>query len=102
MNRKRETGEPEIEIGAVAKARRLRFRRKPKTNVEFKGRTRVRSDDRIEDVELETDSHSERRNLPDEVEPGVTYRDVEVGWTAQARARISEEEEGEEGTVRED
>lgn len=102
MNRERETGEPDIEIGAVAKARRLRFRRKPETNVEFEGRTRVRSDDRIEDVELETDSQSERRNLPDEVKPGVTYRDVEVGWTAQARARMSEEEEEDEGKGRED
>jgi hypothetical protein len=104
MNRERESGEPDIEIGAVAKARRLRFRRKPETKVEFEGRTRVRSDDRIEDVELETDSHSERRNLPDEVEPGVTYHDVEVGWIAQARARMSEEEEEEEdeGKRRED
>jgi hypothetical protein len=100
MNRERETGEPDIEVGAVVKARRLRFRRKPETEVEFEGRSRVRSDDRIEDVELETDSHSERRNLPDEVEPGVTYRDVEVGWVAQARARLSDEEseEGEDRT----
>jgi hypothetical protein len=100
MNRERETGEPDVEVGAVVKARRLRFRRKPETEVEFEGRSRVRSDDRIEDVELETDSHSERRNLPDEVEPGVTYRDVEVGWVAQARARLSDEEseEGEDRT----
>jgi hypothetical protein len=62
----------------------------------------MRSDDRIEDVELETDSHSERRNLPDEVEPGVTYRDVEVGWIAQARAKMSEDEEEDEGEGRED
>jgi hypothetical protein len=100
MNRERETGEPDVEVGAVVKARRLRFRRKPETEVEFEGRSRVRSDDRIEDVELETNSHSERRNLPDEVEPGVTYRDVEVGWVAQARARLSDEEseEGEDRT----
>jgi hypothetical protein len=100
MNRERETGEPDVEVGAVVKARRLRFRRKPETEVEFEGRSRVRSDDRIEDVELETNSRSERRNLPDEVEPGVTYRDVEVGWVAQARARLSDEEseEGEDRT----
>jgi hypothetical protein len=79
---------PDIEIGARAKAGKLRFRRKPETDVVFQGRTRVREDDRIEDVELETDSHTERRNLPDEVEPGVTYRDVEVGWVARARARL--------------
>jgi hypothetical protein len=84
---------PDVEIGATAKARKLRFRRKPKTNVEFEGRTRIRSDDRIEDAELETDSGSERRNLPDEVEPGVTYRDVEVGWAARARLRMPDEDE---------
>ena len=91
--RKRSTGEPDIEIGAAAKARRLRFRRKPETEVEFEGRTRLRSDERIEDFELETDSQSERRNLPEEVEPGVTYRNVEVGWAARARAVIPEEDE---------
>ena len=48
--KKRLRDEPDIEIGAAAKARRLRFRRKPETEVEFEGRSRVRSDDRIEDV----------------------------------------------------
>lgn len=88
--------EPDIEIGAAMKARKLRFRSKPKTDVEFHGGTRVRSDDRIDDVELETESGSERRNLPDEVEPGVTYRNVEVGWAARAKARLPDEEEEEE------
>jgi hypothetical protein len=91
--KQRPSGEPDILIGAAARARRLRFRSKPEVDVEFEGRTRVRSDERIEDVELETDSHSERRNLPDEVEPGVTYRNVEVGWAARARARMPEEDE---------
>ena len=93
------SGEPDIEIGAAVRARKLRFRSKPKTEVEFEGRTRVRSDDRIEDVELETESGSERRNLPEEVEPGVTYRDVEVGWAARARARMPEDVEDEEDGV---
>jgi hypothetical protein len=93
--RNRPGREPDIEIGAAAKARKLRFRSKPRTNVEFEGRTRVKSDDRVEDVELETDSDSDRRNLPDEVEPGVTYRDVEVGWAARARARLPGDEEEE-------
>jgi hypothetical protein len=84
---------PDIEVGARATARKLRFRRKPKTRVEFEGKSRVRSDDRIEDVEIESDSGSERRNLPDEVEPGVTYRDVEVGWAAEARAVMPEDHE---------
>ena len=100
--KKRFTGAPDIEIGAAAKARRLRFRRKPETEVEFEGRTRVRSDDRIEDVELETETRSERRNLPEEVEPGVTYRNVEVGWAARARAVMPDHPEEEEGEAEED
>ena len=97
MSRRKPSEErpPDIEIGARATAKRLRFRRKPKTNVEFEGGTRVRKDDRVEDVELETDSNTERRNLPEEVEPGVTYRDVEVGWTAKARARMPDDEDEE-------
>jgi hypothetical protein len=94
--KRRQDRPPDIEVGAKVKARKLRFHRKPETNVEFEGGTRVRSDERIEDVELETDSRSERRNLPEEVEPGVTYRDVEVGWVAEARARIPDEEEDDE------
>ena len=98
MTRRRQRSErpPDVEIGARASARKLRFRRKPETNVNFEGHTRVRSDDRIEEVELESDSHSERRNLPEEVEAGVTYRDVEVGWAAKARARLREDEDDEE------
>jgi hypothetical protein len=87
---------PDVEIGARVSAKKLRFRRKPETKVEFEGGTRVRSDERIEDVELESDSRTERRNLPEEVEPGVTYHNVEVGWAAQARARLAEDEEEED------
>ena len=67
------TDEPDIAIGARVKAKRLRFRSKPQVDVEFTGDARDES------------SGSERRNLPEEVEPGVTYRDVEVGWHAAAR-----------------
>ena len=62
--------EPDIEIGAVVKAKRLRFRKKPETEVRVEG---------------DGGSGSERENLPDTVEPGVTYRDVEVRWRAAAR-----------------
>jgi hypothetical protein len=98
------SGEPDIEIGAAVRARKLRFRSKPKTNVEFEGHTHVRSDERIEDVEIESESGSERHNLPEEVEPGVTYRNVEVGWAARARARMPEREreQEEEDQERED
>jgi hypothetical protein len=99
---RRLSGEPDIEIGAAVRARKLRFRSKPQTNVEFEGHTRVRSDDRIEDVEIESESGSERRNLPEEVEPGVTYRDVEIGWAARARAKIPEREQEEEDPGDED
>lgn len=78
------------------KASRLRFRRKPETRIEFEGGTRIRSDERIENVELETESGGERHNLPEEVEPGVTYRDVKVGWAAEARLRMPDEEDEDE------
>lgn len=64
----------DVEIGAAVRARRLRFRRKPETEVEFSG-----------SPDHESDSHTERENLPDEVEPGVTYRDVKVRWRGGAR-----------------
>ena len=64
----------DVEIGVTARARRLRFNRKPEAEVEFRG-----------SPEVESDSHSERKNLPDEVEPGRTYRDVRVGWVGGAR-----------------
>jgi hypothetical protein len=71
----------DVEIGASVKAKRLRFREKPKTDVELHGEVRE-----LEGRgKLQTTSGSERRNLPDEVEPGVTYRDVRVRWRAAAR-----------------
>jgi hypothetical protein len=74
-------GEPDVEIGASAKAKRLRFRKKPETNVDLHGELREPEGR----GELQTASGSKRKNLPDEVEPGVTYRDVRVGWRAVAR-----------------
>jgi hypothetical protein len=81
--------EADVEIGASASARRLRFRRRPKTEVETEGRTVIRSERGPEGIEVDAESGSKRRNLPEEVEPGVTYRDVEIGWVARARARAS-------------
>jgi hypothetical protein len=85
----------DVEIGAAARARRLRFRSKPKTKTRTWGRTRVRTDVGLEELEGDSDSDSERQNLPEEVEPGVTHRDVEVGWAARARAREPEERDDE-------
>ena len=86
----------DVEIGAAARARRLRFRSKPKTEVRTYARTSVRSETGLEEIEGQASSEGERRNLPDEVEPGVTYRDVEVGWAARARAEMPDRlEDGE-------
>lgn len=75
----------DIEIGAAVRARRLRFKRKPETDVRFTGQPGV-----------ESDSHTERENLPEEVEPGKVYRDVKVGWIAGARIDDDDVEELEE------
>lgn len=71
---RKETPAADVEIGASARARALRFQKKPQTEVKFEG-----------SPEIESDSHTERENLPEEVEPGKTYKDVRVRWTAGAR-----------------
>ena len=70
---------PDVEMGARVKAKRLRFKHVPETEVEFRG-----------DPEPESESRSERKNLPEEVEPDVTYRDVEVRWRAAAKLKRRE------------
>ena len=96
--RKDEAPAPEIEAGATVKAKKLRFESVPETEVRFPGSDEERSG-----------SHTERENLPEEVEPGVTYRDVKVRWEAGAafRAEVAPEvaeamaeEEDEERTAR--
>jgi hypothetical protein len=74
--------QPDIEIGAVVRAKRLRFKKVPKTDIRFEG-----------EPEIESGSGSKRENLPDEVEPGVTYRDVHIRWGAAARMRAPELDE---------
>jgi hypothetical protein len=67
---KRRPEKPEnadIEFTADVKARELRFEEVPETEVRFPGRP-----------ERESASGTDRENLPDEVEPGVTYRDPTV------------------------
>lgn len=76
----------DVEIGAIVKAKQLRFRQKPKTHVELHGELHEPDGE----GELQTTSGSERKNLPDEVEPGVTYRDVRVRWRAAAGTRGAE------------
>jgi hypothetical protein len=72
---------PDIEIGASVKVKRVRFRKEPKTKVEMHGEARTPEGR----TDLKTSSGSERANLPEEVEPGVTYRDVRLRWQASAR-----------------
>ena len=77
--------EPDIEIVAVVKAKKLRFKKVPETNVEFDKKSEVRLEGAS--PEIETASGSKRENLPDEVEPNKTYRDVHVRWGAAAKLR---------------
>lgn len=54
---------PDIELRVRIKAKSLRFEESPEVDTHVEG---------------DCVSEQERRNLPDEVEPGVTYRDVEI------------------------
>ena len=58
------TEQPDIEVVATVKSKRLRFGAPPEAEVTVHGSPGV-----------ESSVGTERRNLPDEVEPGVTYRD---------------------------
>ncbi len=58
---------PDIELTADVKARELRFEEVPETEVRFPGRP-----------ERESASGTDRENLPEEVEPGVTYSNPRV------------------------
>lgn len=80
----------DVEVGAGVRAKRLRFRAEPRTEVRLHGEAHTPEGH----SEVVTSSGSERRNLPEEVEPGVTYRDVRVRW--QASARIEDPGEGRE------
>ena len=66
--------EPDVEMAASARADEVRFACKPEV--------RVRA---YADAPATAESVSERHNLPDEVEPGVTYRNVSVRWRLAAR-----------------
>lgn len=65
---------PDVEISTSVRARQLRFGIVPETKVGFHGEPGVRAS-----------SRTEREQLPDQVEPQVTYRDVTVRWRARAR-----------------
>jgi hypothetical protein len=66
--------EPDVEIAAAARADELRFECKPEVRVAASAGSPASAE-----------WASERENLPDDVEPGVTYRDVAVRWRVSAR-----------------
>jgi hypothetical protein len=66
--------EPDVEIAAAFRADELRFECKPEVRVGA-----------YSDSPASAESVSERENLPDEVEPGVTYRNVALRWRLSAR-----------------
>ena len=66
--------EPDVEMAAAFRADELRFECKPEVTVGA-----------YADSPASAEAVSERENLPDEVEPGVTYRNVAVRWRLAAR-----------------
>jgi hypothetical protein len=76
---------PDLEIGATVRAKRLRFEQSPEAEVEFRGESIA-----------ESSSESERQNLPQEVKPNVTYRNVRVGWRAATWVDNAADEPGED------
>jgi hypothetical protein len=65
---------PDVDVAISVCAKELRFGTVPEVNVWFAGEPAFRYSTR-----------TERENLPEEVEPGVTYRDAKVRWEARAR-----------------
>ena len=80
---------PDIELTANVKARELRFEEVPETEVRFPGRP-----------ERESASETDRENLPEEVEPGVIYRDPRVRLRIATALAAAEEDRGNNGPER--
>jgi hypothetical protein len=76
MSRKRPSRphSADIELLASVRADELRFDEPPETEVRFFG-----------EPGHESASGSDRTNLPEKVEPGVTYRDVRVDYRLASR-----------------
>jgi hypothetical protein len=66
--------EPDVEIAAALRAAELRIEVKPQIDVSA-----------YSDSPATAESSSERTNLPDELDEGVTYRDFAVRWHVAAR-----------------
>jgi hypothetical protein len=70
---------PDVEIAAAVRAKQVRFECKPDVEVSA-----------YADSPAAAESGSERENLPDELEEGVTYRDFAVRWRVAARLQDPE------------
>ena len=68
--------EPDVEMAASVRADELRFECKPDVEVRA-----------YADTPASAESSSQRENLPDELEAGVTYRDFAIRWRLAARLR---------------
>ena len=66
--------EPDLEIAAAVRADEVRFECKPEVHITA-----------YSDSPATATLSSERENLPDELEPGVTYRNFAVRWGLSAR-----------------
>jgi hypothetical protein len=66
--------EPDVEITTAIRADDVRFECKPEVHVIG-----------YANASAVAESVSERENLPDELEPGVTYRNFAIRWRAAAR-----------------
>jgi hypothetical protein len=66
--------EPDVEIAVAVRAEQLRFTCKPEIDVVA-----------YSNLPATAASTSERENLPDTFEEGVTYRDVAVRWRVAVR-----------------
>ncbi|HUN35556.1 MAG TPA: hypothetical protein VMU95_26455 [Trebonia sp.] len=71
--------QPDVEIRASVKARELTFNKPPRTHVET-----------CAELSGESGSANSCRNLPDQVETGVPYQDVEADFTAGAKLNETE------------
>jgi hypothetical protein len=71
--------EPDLEIAAAVRADELRFECIPQVDVVA-----------YADSPASAEQESERENLPDELEPGVTYRDLAVRWRVALRLSDSD------------
>jgi hypothetical protein len=81
--------EPDVELKVSLSAQEVRFECTPEVVVEA-----------YADSPAIAESQSERENLPDELEPGVTYRDIAVRWRVAARLKEPDWEEAVRGEWR--